>query len=90
MESVHDISKGFLTYDDRKDIDTHQCLMDIIKLYSYCIAVHNNTSKERLLEEYKTTYKLEDMPTARNTRPQATATSAVPPHAQPAPINTFG
>ena len=30
------------------------------------------------------------MPTARVTRPQATVTSAVPPHAQSAPIETFG
>ena len=34
-------------------------------------------------------YELEDIPTARVTLPQATATSAVPPHAQPAPIETF-
>ena len=25
VESVHDISEGFLTYDDRKEIDAHQC-----------------------------------------------------------------
>ena len=30
------------------------------------------------------------MPTAHVTRPQATANSAVPPHAQPAPSETFG
>ena len=30
------------------------------------------------------------MPTTRVTRPQATATSAVPPHDQPATIETFG
>ena len=30
------------------------------------------------------------MPTARIIRLQSTATSAVPPHAQPAPIETFG
>ena len=30
------------------------------------------------------------MPTACVTRPQATATSDVPLHAQPAPIETFG
>ena len=30
------------------------------------------------------------MPTARVTRPQATANSAVPPHAQPATSETFG
>ena len=38
----------------------------------------------------KKKYEIEEMPTARVTRPQATATSAVPPHAQPAPIETFG
>ena len=32
VESVHDISKGFLTHDDRKDIDTHRCSIDVIKL----------------------------------------------------------
>ena len=53
VESVHDISEGFLTYDDRKDIDTHKCLIDIIELYSNHIVVHINASKERLLEEYK-------------------------------------
>ena len=35
-------------------------------------------------------YEIEEMPTARVTRPQATATSAVPPHAQPALSETFG
>ena len=30
------------------------------------------------------------MPTVRVTRLQATSTSAVPPHAQPAPTETFG
>ena len=30
------------------------------------------------------------MPTARITCPQVTATTAVPPHAQPAPSETFG
>ena len=30
------------------------------------------------------------MPTASVTRPQATSTSDVPPHTQPAPIETFG
>ena len=40
-------------YDDRKDIDAHQCSMDIIELYSDHITVHLNASKERLLEEYK-------------------------------------
>ena len=53
VESVHNLSEGFLTYNDRKDIDVHQCLIDIIRLYSNHIAVHLNSSKERLLEEYK-------------------------------------
>ena len=48
-----------------------------------------DASKERLLEEYQRKYELEEMPTARVTHPQATATSAVPTHAQPAPIETF-
>ena len=51
--SFHNISEGFLMYDDRKDIDAHQCSMDIIELYSDHITVHLNASKERLLEEYK-------------------------------------
>ena len=63
--------------------------MEIIELYSYHIAVHLNASKERLLEENKKKYELEDMPTARVTRPQATPNSAVPPHAQPAPSETL-
>ena len=90
VESVHEISKGFLTYDDRKDIDNHQCSIDIIKLYSDHIAVHLNSSEERIFEEYKKKYELEDMPTARVTRPQATATLATPPHAQPSPTEKFG
>ena len=53
VESVQDISEGFLTYDDIKDIDAHQFSIDIIELYSDHIAVHINTSKERLLEEYQ-------------------------------------
>ena len=52
MESVHDTSKGFLTYYDRKDIDSHHCLIEIIELYSNHITVHINASNERLLEEY--------------------------------------
>ena len=53
VESVHNISEVFLTYDDRKDIDAHQCSIDIIELYSDNIAVRLNASKERLLEDYK-------------------------------------
>ena len=90
MELVHNISEGFLTYDDRKDIDTHQCLVDVIKLYNNYIAVHLNASKERLLEEYQKKYELEEMPTERVTRPQATSTLYVSPNAQPAPTETFG
>ena len=56
MESVHNISEGLLTYDDRKDINAHQCLIDIIGLYSDYITVYLNASKEILLEEYKKTY----------------------------------
>ena len=89
VESIHDISEGFLTYNYRQDINAHQCSIDIIKLYIDHIPVHLNASKERLLEEYKKKYELEDIPTARVTRPQATATSAVYPHAQPAPSETF-
>ena len=89
METVHNISEGFLTYDDRKDIDAHQCLIDIIELYSDHITVHLNASKDRLLEEYQKKYKLEDMPTVRVARPQDTATSAAPHPAQPAPSETF-
>ena len=44
VELIHDISKGFLTYDDRQDINSHQCSIDIIELYSYHIAVHLKTS----------------------------------------------
>ena len=52
-ESVHKISEGFLTYDDRRDINAHQCFIDIVELYSNNIAVHLNASKERLLNEHK-------------------------------------
>ena len=53
MKSINDISKGFLTYDDRQDITAHQCSEDLVKLYSDHLAVHLNASKENLLEEYK-------------------------------------
>ena len=74
MESIHDISKGFLTYDDRQDITAHQCSVDLIKLYSDQLAVHIYASKERLLEEYQKWYNIKEMPTARVTCPQATDT----------------
>ena len=89
LESVHDISEGFLTYDDRKEIGNHQCSTDIIELYSNHITVHLNASKERLLKEYQKKNEHEDMPTTRVTRPQATATSAAPPHAQPPPTRNL-
>ena len=53
VESVYDISEGILTYDDRKDIYTHQCLIDIIELYNNYIAVHLSASKEILLKDYR-------------------------------------
>ena len=40
MESIHDIYKGFLTYDDCQDITAHQCSVDPIELYSDHLAVH--------------------------------------------------
>ena len=58
VESIHDISEGFLTYDDRQDITAHQCSVDLVKLYSNHLAVHLNASKENLLEEYKKRYKI--------------------------------
>ena len=74
VESIHDISKGFLTYDDRHDITTHQCSVDVIELYSDHIAVHLIVSNERLLVECQKRYEPKEMPTARVTRPQATVT----------------
>ena len=32
VESIHDISEGFLTYDDRQYITAHQCSIDVIEL----------------------------------------------------------
>ena len=40
-----------MMYNDCKDINAQQCLIDVIKLYSKHIAVHLNDSKERLLKE---------------------------------------
>ena len=71
-------------------MNAHQCSIDIFELYSDDIAVQLNASKERLLEEYQKKYELEEMPTARVTRPQATATLDITPHAQPAPSENFG
>ena len=59
VELVHKITEGFLTHNDRKYIDSHQCSINVIKFYSDHIAVHLDTSKERLLEEYQNNYKLE-------------------------------
>ena len=84
MESIQDISKGFLTYDDRQDITYHQCSVDLVELYSDHLAVHLNASKENLLKEYTRRYEIEEMPTARVTRHQATATPAVSLPAPPA------
>ena len=53
VESIHDISEGFLTYDDQQDIISHQCSIDSIALYRNHIAVQLNASKERLLQEYQ-------------------------------------
>ena len=44
-ESIHDISKGFLTYDDRHNITDHQLSVDVIKLYSNHLAVQILTLK---------------------------------------------
>ena len=44
VESIHDISEGFLTYDDRQDITAHQCSVDLVELYSDHLAVHLNAS----------------------------------------------
>ena len=89
VESIRNISKGFLTYDDCQDINAHQSLVDFIELYSDHMAVKLHALKERLLEEYQKRYELEEMPTASVTRPQATATSFVPPNAQPSPSENF-
>ena len=32
LESIQDISEGFLTYDDSQGINAHQCSVDVIKL----------------------------------------------------------
>ena len=53
MESVHNISEVFWTYDNIKYINAHLCLFNVIELYSNHLAVYINASKERILEEYK-------------------------------------
>ena len=45
LESIHDISKVFLMLNDNQDINSHQCLVDVIELYSDYIAVHRNALK---------------------------------------------
>ena len=90
MESIHDISEGFLTYDDRQDITAHQCSVDLIELYIDHLSVHLNASKENLLKEYKKSYEIEDLPTARVTRHEATATPAVSLTAPPAASKNYG
>ena len=59
VESVHNISELFLTYNNRKDINAHLCLIGVIELYSNHLAVHIDASKERILKEYRKMYKLE-------------------------------
>ena len=90
VESIHDISEGFLTYDDRQDITAHQCSVDIVELYIDQLAVHLNTLKENLLEEYKKRYEIEEMPTVRITRHQATANPDVSVIAPPAATENYG
>ena len=89
VESIHDISEGFLTYYDIKDIDAHLCLIEVIEFYINHIAVHLEISKERTLKEYKKKYELEEMPRAYVTCPLATAPAAAPPDRPACPKN-FG
>ena len=90
VESIHDISEGFLTYDECQDITAHQCSVDLVELYIGHLAVHLNASKENLLKEYKKRYEIEEMPTARVTRHQATATPDVSLPAPPAASGNYG
>ena len=83
MEKVHNISEVSLMHDARKDIDAHQCLIEVIELYSDRIAVHLDASKERLLEEYQKKYELEELPCVRVNRPLSSSTSTAPPPYQP-------
>ena len=59
VESVHDISEVFLTYNNIKYIDGHLCSIDIIELYSNNLAVHLDVSNERIFKEYKKKYEIE-------------------------------
>ena len=68
VESIHKISEGFLTYDNRQDITAHQCSVDLVELYIDHLAVHLNALKENLLDKYKKRYEIEEIPTARVTR----------------------
>ena len=77
MDKIDDISGGFLTYDDHQEISAHQCSIDLVEIYSNHLAIHLNTLKENLLEEYKKRYEINEIPTARVTCHQATATPAV-------------
>ena len=89
MEPVHDIPEVLFTYDGRKYIDAHLCSIGVIELYSNHLAVHLDASKERILEEYKKNYELEEMPRARVTRPLAEAPADDPPACPDFPKN-FG
>ena len=90
VELIHDISEGFLTYDDCQDITSNQCSVDLTDMNSDHLTVHLIASKERLLEEYQKRYEIEEMPTARVTRPQATDTSSFPLIAPPNTSENFG
>ena len=79
-----------MTRDDRKNIDAHQCSIDVIELYSNRIAVYLDASKERLLKEYQKHYELEEMPCVRVTSFLAASTLVAPPPAQPAPSKNYG
>ena len=79
-----------MTYDDRKDINANRCLINVIKLYIDHLAVHIDASKERILKEYKKTYKPGEMPRARVTCPLTSDISATPPSAYPSQSENFG
>ena len=78
-----------MIYDDRKDINSHLCLIEAIELYSDRLAVHLNASKEIILEEYNKKYKLEEIPRARVTLPLLESPTAAAP-AFPAFPENFG
>ena len=79
-----------MTYDDGKDINANRCLINVIKLYSNHLSVHIDTSKERILKEYKKTYKPGEMPRARVTLPLAAAPAAATTSDHPAHSENFG